>query len=724
MTHIDAGRLVALLVAVVVVPTWVAGCGDSGEPSIGSADSGSGAGITGGSADADGADATGVDGTGADGTGAADAAVDEGDTLVASDVAGVQDAEAGDAALVDSVGADDGAGPAEEVTPPVEEPPLTLTAQYTELLCEAYCGDYGDNCGSFADFGANYLGCVEDCVDAGSDNAWWIAGWGCASVTCSATDCGVGEDEPPAEDDLCALACSALDLCDQLALSQLPEDEPDVCRVACTAGALAGADDEAGLECIVAALDPTCDQEQVNECFGGTTPPGVACPGYCAGHYDPTNNQFCSEDTLFRTVWPQIDDCIEACNGVGDGFDALTFVGCTQGGGCADPTKCTSIPDEDPAGCEGSCAEFIELCGALGPFTDPAICTAYCTGIVVNYGNAADPDAGPCIASLGTCPADVETHGGLFFSCLLPKDPTCADLCDRFWTCADPASSLATKSQCSIACAGGALGTTEETADVLACMVDVEDDCGAVTACVPAGPGQVDPLCASGCDKAGACSDAADTACYGDCQADLESGTTTVAELSCVIASPCEGIAACEGVGDPAVEECTNACTVAPDVCGTWDDGCTQVCAGIIAGFGLQAADAFCVVGALGEGCDFTNVGYECAGWEPPPVQWETDVLPLLQSKGCTNGYCHGGGAGGLNALTPESLIAGGDHGPAVVPCDSESSLILGKLSANPPFGERMPLGGAPLTEDQMDVIRDWIDQGATEVHDPGACEL
>ena len=49
-----------------------------------------------------------------------------------------------------------------------------------------------------------------------------------------------------------------------------------------------------------------------------------------------------------------------------------------------------------------------------------------------------------------------------------------------------------------------------------------------------------------------------------------------------------------------------------------------------------------------------------------------------------------------------------------VVPGDSASSLLFQKVSSDsPPVGARMPLGGAALSRSDIDLIANWIDQGA-----------
>ena len=49
-----------------------------------------------------------------------------------------------------------------------------------------------------------------------------------------------------------------------------------------------------------------------------------------------------------------------------------------------------------------------------------------------------------------------------------------------------------------------------------------------------------------------------------------------------------------------------------------------------------------------------------------------------------------------------------------VVPGDSASSLIFLKISmVDPPVGDRMPFETFPLEDDEIVIIREWIDQGA-----------
>jgi hypothetical protein len=50
---------------------------------------------------------------------------------------------------------------------------------------------------------------------------------------------------------------------------------------------------------------------------------------------------------------------------------------------------------------------------------------------------------------------------------------------------------------------------------------------------------------------------------------------------------------------------------------------------------------------------------------------------------------------------------------PLVTPGHPETSLLLQKLGPTPPCGSRMPVGGAALSDAQMELIRSWIAAGA-----------
>ena len=94
------------------------------------------------------------------------------------------------------------------------------------------------------------------------------------------------------------------------------------------------------------------------------------------------------------------------------------------------------------------------------------------------------------------------------------------------------------------------------------------------------------------------------------------------------------------------------------------------------------------------------------------PVSFATDILPIFVQHGCYE--CHGG-SGGLVVHTVADLLRGGQDGPAIVPGNSAASLLIKKVSPNPPFGDRMPQGGPYLDSATVAVIAAWITQGAQD---------
>lgn len=97
-------------------------------------------------------------------------------------------------------------------------------------------------------------------------------------------------------------------------------------------------------------------------------------------------------------------------------------------------------------------------------------------------------------------------------------------------------------------------------------------------------------------------------------------------------------------------------------------------------------------------------------GNTPGEVSFQQQILPIFSHSGCTG--CHGGSSG-LSVGTVAALMTGGDHGPAITPGDADGSLLVKKVSPAPPFGSRMPLGDAPLSDTTIGLIKRWINEGA-----------
>ncbi len=92
-----------------------------------------------------------------------------------------------------------------------------------------------------------------------------------------------------------------------------------------------------------------------------------------------------------------------------------------------------------------------------------------------------------------------------------------------------------------------------------------------------------------------------------------------------------------------------------------------------------------------------------------PAINYYRDIEPIL-NKSCVS--CHHAAMpdGGLRVDAPENLLQGGASGPSVVPGKALQSPLYQRLMDT--TDKRMPPVGA-LTEDQLDLIRAWINQGA-----------
>jgi mono/diheme cytochrome c family protein len=88
-------------------------------------------------------------------------------------------------------------------------------------------------------------------------------------------------------------------------------------------------------------------------------------------------------------------------------------------------------------------------------------------------------------------------------------------------------------------------------------------------------------------------------------------------------------------------------------------------------------------------------------------VSFTNDILPILQSR-CVN--CHGGQRTekSLNLTSYSGLIAGSENGLVTTPNDASNSLLVQMIQNG-----KMPKKGPKLTPPQVQLIVDWINQGA-----------
>jgi hypothetical protein len=87
-------------------------------------------------------------------------------------------------------------------------------------------------------------------------------------------------------------------------------------------------------------------------------------------------------------------------------------------------------------------------------------------------------------------------------------------------------------------------------------------------------------------------------------------------------------------------------------------------------------------------------------------------IKPLLE-RTCLD--CHGPDdqQGRLRVDSLQALLEGGISGPSVVPGKPEESLIYERIILPPDDFMMMPATGEPLTEEEQQQIRQWIEQGA-----------
>jgi hypothetical protein len=90
-------------------------------------------------------------------------------------------------------------------------------------------------------------------------------------------------------------------------------------------------------------------------------------------------------------------------------------------------------------------------------------------------------------------------------------------------------------------------------------------------------------------------------------------------------------------------------------------------------------------------------------------VSFANDVLPIIESR-CIG--CHGGDRTeeGLDLKTHASIMAGSENGLVIVPGDAENSLLVELVAT-----QEMPKRGPKLTPPQVQIITDWVNQGALD---------
>lgn len=105
-------------------------------------------------------------------------------------------------------------------------------------------------------------------------------------------------------------------------------------------------------------------------------------------------------------------------------------------------------------------------------------------------------------------------------------------------------------------------------------------------------------------------------------------------------------------------------------------------------------------------------------------ISFSNDVQPILTANCvvCHSGTAEGSSASGLSLADYDGVMRGTRFGPVITPNSGVSSnlylVVAHKTSQEihmPPHGDKaLAQGrGTPLSENEIEVIRTWIDQGA-----------
>lgn len=96
-------------------------------------------------------------------------------------------------------------------------------------------------------------------------------------------------------------------------------------------------------------------------------------------------------------------------------------------------------------------------------------------------------------------------------------------------------------------------------------------------------------------------------------------------------------------------------------------------------------------------------------------VDYESEIQPIFNENCVT---CHGG-QNGVTLSSFEAVMSsvGDQYGTEiVVPGEPDQSPLVDKIEPNPEFGTRMPQGGPFLSNEEINLIRTWIAEGANEM--------
>ncbi len=96
-------------------------------------------------------------------------------------------------------------------------------------------------------------------------------------------------------------------------------------------------------------------------------------------------------------------------------------------------------------------------------------------------------------------------------------------------------------------------------------------------------------------------------------------------------------------------------------------------------------------------------------------IDYTTQIQPIFDDN-CTSCHVNGGTySGGLDLSSYAETIEGGNSGNTVVPLNHSNSVLYNRITLSDSDPQFMPKDDDPLSQDDIDLIAQWIDEGALE---------
>lgn len=102
------------------------------------------------------------------------------------------------------------------------------------------------------------------------------------------------------------------------------------------------------------------------------------------------------------------------------------------------------------------------------------------------------------------------------------------------------------------------------------------------------------------------------------------------------------------------------------------------------------------------------------------PVSFQKQIRPIIV-RSCVGCHQPASMQAGLLLTSYSGFLKGGSKGAAVIPGDPSQSILIGYLDGSKQ--PRMPFGGKPLPDDQIQLMKRWIAEGAKDDSPAGSAD-